>query len=43
MEKIEDKIEQIQFLLEHLELKLHRKIMEKANEQELPLAHSNRN
>jgi len=43
MEEIETKLEKLQLMLEHLELKIHRKIMEKTHEKELALTHSNRN
>jgi hypothetical protein len=43
MDKIENKLEKLQLGLEHLELKIHRKIMEKTNEKELSLTHTNRN
>jgi len=41
MDKIEEKLEKIQFELEHLELKIHRKIMEKEHEEKLSLTHTN--
>lgn len=40
MENIEEKLEKMQFMLEHLELKIHRKIMEKQNEKELSSSHT---
>jgi hypothetical protein len=43
MDKIESKLEKLQLQLEHLELKIHRKIIEKENEKELSLTHTNRN
>ena len=43
MDTIESKLEKLQIDLEHLELKLHRKIMERENEKELTLTHTNRN
>ena len=43
MENIEEKLEKLQIILESLELKIHRKIMEKAHEKELTLTRSNRN
>jgi len=42
MNTIEEKLEKLQFDLEHLELKIHRKIMEKENEKELALAYTHR-
>lgn len=41
MKNIEQKVEEIQLMIERLELKIHRKIMEKENEKELSPAHSN--
>lgn len=41
MGNIEEKMDKLQLELEHLELKLHRKIMEKTNEKELSSPHTN--
>ncbi|VVB79513.1 Uncharacterised protein [uncultured archaeon] len=41
MKTIEEKLEALQVMLERLELKVHRKIMEREHEKELPLTHSN--
>lgn len=43
MDKIEIKLEKLQIDLEHLELKLHRKIIERENEKKFALTHINRN
>jgi len=43
METIEQKIEKIQVMLENLELKIHRKILEKEDEEKLTLTYINRN
>jgi hypothetical protein len=41
MKTFEEKLEEIQFMLEHLELKIHRKVMEKTNEKELSFTYPN--
>lgn len=41
MKTVEEKIEDLRFNLEHLELKIHRKLIEKENEKELTPAHTN--
>ena len=41
MKTVEEKLEEIQFMLEHLELKIHRKLMEKANEKEFSFTYPN--
>lgn len=43
MKTIEEKFEKLQILLESLELKIHRKILEKENEEKLTLTHIDRN
>jgi len=43
MENVEEKLEKLQIMLESIELKILRKIMEKEHEKELPLTHINRN
>ena len=43
METLEEKFEKTQIMLETIELKIHRKIMEKEHEKELTLTHINRN
>lgn len=40
MKTIEEKLGELQIKLESLELKIHRKILEKENEKELPLTHT---
>ena len=41
METIEDKIEELQTKLEQIELKIHRKILKKENEEKLTSTHTN--
>ena len=43
MDKIEEKLGKLQIMIESLELKILRKIMEKNHEKELALTHLNRN
>lgn len=43
MDTIEEKFEELQIRLESLELKIHRKILEKENEKELTSTYIDRN
>ncbi len=41
MKTIEDKLEELQNKFEQIELKIHRKILEKENEEKLTSTHTN--